>query len=100
MGHPRFLKNIYLWLIDKDWNIYIEKATESIKHSDWDTYITKIEGFIAYGRYDKNSEKVSLILNLETVDGELKSINEMGYIRKQVIKILDKEFDNPTIFEF
>jgi len=114
IGHGDIKKvpgNIVLWFIDSDWKL--NKITEDIlrqktnknrptdeqfpysSHHDWDA--TNQPGILAIGRYDPNRKEASYRLGTSLFGIELFRERE---VRKRTEEILDREFNNPTIYAY
>jgi len=107
-----------LWLIDEnfsffsvpvysngaDWDQEIEGKDGSFddidmdskrQHATWKKYTNDYYSMIASGRYDNGVVSLTFPNNFTT-----KSFFSHPVLKKRVLKILDKEFNNPTIYDY
>jgi len=107
MEHFRFDKVVQeiLWTIDYNFDIKTIPVTDmnigTIHDYAFDLdFSYRSKDSIASGRYIKHrdgSGKTSVAIN---VDPDTTNPRSMEYIKKQVSNILDREFNNPAIYEF
>ncbi len=106
IGHRLYDKDIkeILWTVDENFNFRSIQKTKK----DTGTIHEELFGFsfdyrsagsIASGRFmgDSSGGRTSITINL---DPDKTNPKRIEYILKRVRKILDKEFNNPEIYEF
>jgi len=96
LGHDYKEKGInYLWCIDEDYNLHTADVFGNLKHSDWDLFDP--DTVVAHGRYDKKRSLLSMTLGDKYYYDLSRHFGPREYIKNQVVGILDRFFDNPTI---
>ena len=103
IGHNEFMgrekSGEELWYMDKGFRVHRHPAKEDFSHGD----ALRLEEFdfdhIAKGRYEPNTNRVSLV-TYRNWYGDNVSYKVEEYIRKKIEESLDLEFNNPTIVEF
>jgi len=99
IGHGKGDNN-ELWFIDNDLNFYSEKVTNTIRgHHQWDLYsfATDEDNIAAFGRYEQKTHTASIEFCCDYVKAKDLGLYRKENIKKQIIKILDIEYDNPII---
>ena len=98
--HIEKCKKFSISIIDNDLNFYSEKVTKTIEgHHQWDLYsfADHEDNIAAFGRYEQKTHTASVEFCCDYVKEKDLGVYRKENIKKQIIKILDIEYDNPII---
>jgi len=85
-----------IWFVDDNYNLYQQKSMTGTGHGNWHEYRKfPSDRILASGRYSDRTHEASMNI----VWSNRKNPHRYLYVRNMVGKVLDKEFDNPTIRE-
>jgi len=100
--YPGKVSKIVLWFIrgmpherSSEWDLNTWDATSDMSHRDWKDTWKNFHEILAVGRYDVTKDTASMRIHLSTPGMFLN--NE--YITNEVVKMLDRQFNNPAIVE-
>ena len=92
----RDIQETIIWFVDDKYNLHQQKSRTDTGHADWDEYMKfPPDRKLASGRYSERTHEASMTI----VWSNRKNPHRYLYVRNMVGKVLDKEFDNPTIRE-
>lgn len=100
LPYPGKLNKIVLWFVEgmpnessSNWNFHEWKTTPDMSHRDWNKTWGNFERILAIGRYDASKDTVSLRIHKSTKEMSLNG----RYIQDEIVKILDRKFNNPAV---
>jgi len=96
VGHDSENPTSKIWWIGSDWQLNIKEVKGFEDHGDFDAFSFS-EGIIAKGRYDEQDGKgkVSIVLGADV--HLARNPRTIQVIFNRVVKIIDKNFNNPKI---
>ena len=91
-----------VWFVDKDFNLQTlpeSQSTGNFGHQGWADFneASSKGNLVASGRYDPKTHEASCTFKFR-FSSDPKIYMKKDYIRKKVESLLDREFNNPTIY--
>ena len=100
--YPGKVSKIVLWFIrgmpnerSHEWQWHAWNTRSDMSHRDWNETWKNFHEILAVGRYDIEKDTVSMRIHLSTPGMFLNNT----YITNEVVKMLDRQFNNPAIVE-
>jgi Fe-S cluster biosynthesis and repair protein YggX len=94
-------QDIDIWVMDDNYNVHMKLAkNDDDVHGNWDKYNDLLveKKILAWGRWSSGENLCTLAISERVMN--LRNPLQREYLTKKIEKVLDYEFNNPTIINF